>query len=122
MNDIETVVNKTKTFIEDLLLDYVSEYNDEPTRKLIIETLNKFIKVPEKYDYQVVCDVTNNTPEIIDNNELVIDTYFQPAQKEEPPVNPNYHIYSRLNNKYMKVEIKKDSKYVTIFKEKIRGN
>jgi hypothetical protein len=32
------------------------------------------------YDFRVVCDETNNTPQVIDNNEFVGDIYVKPAR------------------------------------------
>ena len=32
------------------------------------------------YDSRVVCDTTNNTPEVIDRNEFVGDIYVKPAR------------------------------------------
>ena len=32
------------------------------------------------YDYVVVCDETNNTAAVIDNNEFVADIYIKPAR------------------------------------------
>jgi len=35
------------------------------------------------YDYKVVCDGTNNTPQIIDSNEMYVDIYLQPVRVAE---------------------------------------
>jgi hypothetical protein len=35
------------------------------------------------YDYLLVCDETNNTPDVIDNNELRISIYIQPVRAAE---------------------------------------
>ena len=32
------------------------------------------------YDFLVVCDETNNSPEIIDRNEFVADIYIKPSK------------------------------------------
>jgi hypothetical protein len=32
------------------------------------------------YDYKVICDTTNNTPDIIDSNQFVGDIYIKPAR------------------------------------------
>jgi hypothetical protein len=32
------------------------------------------------YDFRVVCDTTNNTPQVIDNNRFVGDIYIKPAR------------------------------------------
>jgi hypothetical protein len=35
------------------------------------------------YDYLLVCDERNNTPEVIDNNELKFDAYIKPVRTAE---------------------------------------
>ena len=32
------------------------------------------------YDYKVICDETNNTPEVIDTNRFIGDIYIKPAR------------------------------------------
>ncbi|WP_459625786.1 phage tail sheath C-terminal domain-containing protein, partial [Enterobacter hormaechei] len=32
------------------------------------------------YDYRVVCDTTNNTPDVIDRNEFIASIYVKPAR------------------------------------------
>jgi hypothetical protein len=32
------------------------------------------------YDFKVICDETNNTPEVIDSNRFVADIYIKPAR------------------------------------------
>ena len=32
------------------------------------------------YDYLVICDETNNTPDVIDNNEFRADIFLKPAK------------------------------------------
>lgn len=35
------------------------------------------------YDYKIVCDGRNNTPQVIDNNELMVDIYLKPVRAAE---------------------------------------
>jgi phage tail sheath protein FI len=60
------------------------EFNDEFTRgqfKSMVEPLLRDIKGRRGvYDFLVVCDETNNTPQVIDNNEFVGDIYIKPAK------------------------------------------
>jgi len=35
------------------------------------------------YDYLIVCDERNNTPDVIDQNEMVIDIYIKPVRAAE---------------------------------------
>ena len=32
------------------------------------------------FDFKVVCDTSNNTPEVIDRNEFIADIYVKPAR------------------------------------------
>ena len=60
------------------------EFNDDTTRALFKNNVNPFLRdVQAKrgmYDFLVVCDETNNTPEIIDRNEFVADIYIKPSR------------------------------------------
>jgi hypothetical protein len=60
------------------------EFNDDVTRTLFKNNVNPFLRdIQSKrgmYDFLVVCDVTNNSPEIIDRNEFVADIYIKPAK------------------------------------------
>ena len=60
------------------------EFNDNVTRTLFKNNVNPFLRdIQSKrgmYDFLVVCDETNNTPEIIDRNEFVADIYIKPAK------------------------------------------
>ncbi len=63
---------------------FLFEFNDEITRTLFKNNVNPFLRdVQSKrgiFDFLVVCDETNNTPEIIDRNEFVADIYVKPAR------------------------------------------
>ena len=58
------------------------EFNDVPTRVLFKNNCNPFLRdVQSKRgltDFLVVCDTSNNTPEVIDRNEFVADIYIKP--------------------------------------------
>jgi len=60
------------------------EFNDEFTRAQFVNLVEPFLRDVEGrrgvYDFRVVCDETNNTPEIIDRNEFVGDIYIKPAR------------------------------------------
>ena len=64
--------------------DQLFEFNDEITRTNFVNTVEPFLRdVQAKrgiYDYVVVCDTTNNTAAVIDNNEFVADIYIKPAR------------------------------------------
>jgi hypothetical protein len=64
--------------------DALFEFNDEITRTNFVNTIEPFLRdVQAKrgiFDYVVVCDQTNNTAAVIDNNEFVADIYIKPAR------------------------------------------
>ncbi len=35
------------------------------------------------YDYMIVCDDRNNPPDVIDQNEMVVDIYLKPVRSAE---------------------------------------
>lgn len=60
------------------------ELNDEFTRAQFVALVEPFLRDVKGrrgiYDYRVVCDTTNNTPEVIDANKFVGDIYIKPAR------------------------------------------
>jgi hypothetical protein len=60
------------------------ELNDETTRSTFFSTVNSYMgEVQAKRgvtDYLVVCDETNNTPDVIDRNEFVAEVYVKPTR------------------------------------------
>jgi len=60
------------------------ELNDDLTRANFVNIVAPYLRdVQAKrgiYDFLVVCDETNNTPDIIDNNEFRADIYLKPAK------------------------------------------
>jgi hypothetical protein len=64
--------------------DQLFEFNDEVTRTNFVNIIEPFLRdVQSKrgiFDYVVICDETNNTAAVIDNNEFVADIYVKPAR------------------------------------------
>ena len=64
--------------------DQLFEFNDEITRTNFVNIVEPFLRdVQSKrgiFDFRVVCDETNNTAAIIDNNEFVADIFIKPAR------------------------------------------
>ena len=60
------------------------EFNDEFTRSNFTAMVNPFLRDVQARrgmtDFLVVCDSTNNTPQVIDNNEFRADIYIKPAR------------------------------------------
>lgn len=60
------------------------EFNDEFTRAQFRNLVEPFLRDVQGrrgiYDFRVICDETNNTPEVIDRNEFIGDIYIKPAR------------------------------------------
>jgi hypothetical protein len=60
------------------------EFNDEFTRAQFLNLVEPFLRDVQGRrgitDFRVVCDETNNTPEVIDTNRFVGDIYIKPAK------------------------------------------
>ena len=60
------------------------EFNDEFTRAQFRTMVEPFLRAVKGrrgiYDFIVICDASNNTPQVIDSNEFVGDIYIKPAR------------------------------------------
>tara|TARA_Y100001963_G_C6784741_1_gene452010 strand:+ start:912 stop:2954 length:2043 start_codon:yes stop_codon:yes gene_type:complete len=60
------------------------EFNDEFTRRSFVSTISPFLRRIQSQrgitDFRVVCDETNNTGEVIGNNQFVADIFIKPVQ------------------------------------------
>lgn len=66
---------------------FVFEPNTTFTRTRLVNALvpifDRAKNTEGVYDYLIVCDERNNTPQVIDNNELVVDFYIKPVRASE---------------------------------------
>jgi len=60
------------------------QFNDDFTRAAFRNLVEPYLRDVQGrrgiYDFRVVCDTTNNTPEVIDGNRFVGDIYIKPAR------------------------------------------
>tara|TARA_B100000287_G_scaffold120009_1_gene111938 strand:- start:1477 stop:3387 length:1911 start_codon:yes stop_codon:yes gene_type:complete len=60
------------------------EFNDAFTRAQFSSLLTPFLRDVQGrrgiYDFKVICNTSNNTPEVIDRNEFVADIFIKPAK------------------------------------------
>lgn len=60
------------------------EFNDEFTRASFVALVEPYLRDVQGrrgiYDFKVVCDTTNNTPDVIDQNQFIGDIYIKPAK------------------------------------------
>ena len=77
----ERVVEKA---IEEAAKAQLFELNDEITRNVFKGIIEPFLRNIQSRrgitDFLVVCDSSNNTSAVIDNNEFVADIYIQPTR------------------------------------------
>ena len=77
---LEKITKKTMQY-------FIFENNTLFTRSRILNTLSPFYERVKSsdgiFDYLIVCDERNNTPEVIDQNELVVDIYIKPVKTAE---------------------------------------
>jgi len=77
---IEPAIAKT-------LEDFLFELNDSATRAQVTSIINDYMTIVQArrgvYQFDVVCDDTNNPPAVIDQYQMVVDLYIQPVQAVE---------------------------------------
>ena len=60
------------------------EFNDAFTQAQFVALVTPFLRDVQGrrgiYDFKVVCDSTNNTPQVVDSNQFVGDIYIKPAR------------------------------------------
>lgn len=85
--NVARLVNYLNVQLDNLAKPFLFEPNDEYTRDAVTRTFEGFlgdlIAQRALYDYAVLCDETNNTPERIDRNELWIDIAIKPVKAVE---------------------------------------
>jgi hypothetical protein len=85
--NVARLVNYIAYQLDVILKPYLFEQNVLSTRTSALNTVERFfnqlVGLNGLYDYSVVCDTTNNTPDRIDQNELWVDCAIQPVKAIE---------------------------------------
>lgn len=85
--NVRLLFNYIKRNLSETMRSYVFELNDEFTRNRITGNCNNFLQRIQTlrglYGYLVKCDGDNNTPQVIDNNELVVEVALKPTRVAE---------------------------------------
>lgn len=85
--NVARLVNYIRSIFANVGNGFLFEPNDKTTRdqlKAIIEgAMNDLVAKRGIYDYLVVCDTSNNTPERIARNELYVDIAIEPMKAVE---------------------------------------
>jgi hypothetical protein len=71
------IIDEMSNKISDILKYYSYEDNNIETRKFITEKCNDVLKDIPFADFNVVCDESNNTFDVIDNNMIKLDIAYR---------------------------------------------
>jgi hypothetical protein len=73
--------------VQSSLQYFVFEPNTDFTRTRLKNTITPIFELAKNteglYDYLIVCDERNNSPDLIDRNELAVDIYIKPVKAAE---------------------------------------
>lgn len=85
--NVARLVNYIRTILSSVGNGFLFEPNDKITRdqlkSIISSAMNDLISKRGVYDYLVVCDDSNNTPDRIARNELYVDVAIEPMKDVE---------------------------------------
>jgi hypothetical protein len=85
--NVARLVNYLRTVLRGVANQFLFEPNDKLTRDQVKQTVesvfNDLVAKRGVYDYLVVCDTTNNTPDRIARNELYVDVAVEPMKDVE---------------------------------------
>ena len=85
--NVRRLLISVKSFISQVSQNLVFEQNSLATRNNFLTQVNPYLEsVQQKqglYAFRVVMDETNNTPDVIDRNQLVGQLFLQPTKTAE---------------------------------------
>ena len=85
--NVREVVIYIQDGIDAILKNYLFEFNTAQTRLEIKTLADNFLTTVQNddgvYDFRNIMDETNNTPEVIDQNVGILDTYIEPVRGME---------------------------------------
>jgi hypothetical protein len=85
--NVREVVIYIQDGIEAILKNYLFEFNTAQTRLEIKTLADNFLSIVHNddgvYDYKNIMDESNNTPDVIDQNIGILDTYIEPVRGME---------------------------------------
>ena len=85
--NVRRLLISLKSYISQVANNLVFEQNTIATRNLFLAQVNPFLESVQQrqglYAFKVVMDSSNNTPDVIDRNQLVGQIYLQPTKTAE---------------------------------------
>ena len=85
--NVRALFNTLERSLAKMAKSTVMEFNDTYTRSHICSVIRPYLAQVQAgrgiQGFLVVCDESNNTPQVIANNQLVVDIYIQPTYVAE---------------------------------------
>jgi len=85
--NVRRLLISLKSYISQVALNLVFEQNTAATRNAFLSQVNPYLTSVQQrqglYAFKVVMDDTNNTPDVVDRNELIGQIYLQPTKTAE---------------------------------------
>lgn len=85
--NVRSLFNTLERALAKMARTKIMEFNDSYTRNSIVSVIKPYLATVQAgrgiQTFLVVCDETNNTSQIIANNQLVVDIYIQPTYVAE---------------------------------------
>lgn len=85
--NVRRLLISLKRYIGNIAEGLVFEQNSQVTRNSFLNRVNPYLQLVQQkqglYAFRVVMDDTNNTPDVIDRNQLVGQIYLQPTKTAE---------------------------------------
>ena len=85
--NVRRLLIELKSYISQIALNLVFEQNTAATRNNFLAAVNPYLESVQQrqglYAFKVVMDDSNNTPDVIDRNQLVGAIYLQPTRTAE---------------------------------------
>ena len=85
--NVRRLLIELKSYISQVANNFVFEQNDTATRENFLSIVNPYLASVQQQQgltaYQVIMDETNNTPNVVDNNQLIGQIYIQPTRTAE---------------------------------------
>jgi hypothetical protein len=85
--NVRRLLISLKSYISQVALNLVFEQNTAATRNAFLSQVNPYLTSVQQrqglYAFKVVMDDSNNTPDVIDRNELIGNIYLQPTKTAE---------------------------------------
>jgi phage tail sheath protein FI len=85
--NVRRLLIELKSYIGQFANTLVFEQNNQITRDRFLTTVNSYLNQVQLQqgldDFDVIMDETNNTPNVIDNNQLVGQVYIKPTRSAE---------------------------------------